>query len=74
MSDPTRTSNTTDSDKVSTRQKVAWGIGGVADTFMANTLNQLVMPIYNIGLGVDAKLVGLALGLPRILDAFTDPF
>jgi GPH family glycoside/pentoside/hexuronide:cation symporter len=41
---------------------------------MANTLNQLVMPIYNVGLGVDARLVGIALGALRLLDAFTDPF
>lgn len=30
------------------------------------------MPIYNIGMGIDAKLIGWALVLPRILDALTD--
>lgn len=55
-------------------QKFAWGMGGFADFVMANTIVYLAMPIYNLGLGVSAALVGLALGLPRILDAFTDPF
>ena len=71
---PRPTPSATDGNRVSTGQKVAWGIGGVADTLMANTLNQLVMPIYNVGLGVDARLVGIALGALRLLDAFTDPF
>ena len=49
-------------------------MGGLADFFMFNSLTFLMMPIYNIGLGLDAFLVGLAVGIPRILDAFTDTF
>ena len=58
----------TSNKKISLGLKFAWGIGGFADFFMANTIMILVMPIYNIGLGVSAGLVGLALGflpLPR---------
>ena len=49
-------------------------MGGLADFFMFNSLIFLMMPIYNIGLGLDVFLVGLASGIPRILDAFTDTF
>jgi len=36
-------------------------------------MNSLVLPIFNVGLGVDAVKLGYAIGLPRILDAITDP-
>jgi GPH family glycoside/pentoside/hexuronide:cation symporter len=63
----------TGNQQASFGQKTAWGMGGFADYFMASTIVGLAMPIYNIGLGVSAVLVGLAIGLPRILDAITDP-
>ena len=40
---------------------------------MTNALNYLAFPIYNMGLGVDPRLLGWALGLPRIWDAISDP-
>lgn len=40
---------------------------------MYNGMNSLVLPIFNIGLGVDAVKLGFAIGLPRFLDAITDP-
>lgn len=50
-----------------------WGSAGLADTFLTFGITTLVMPIYNIGLGIDAVLLGWALAIPRILDAVTDP-
>ena len=40
---------------------------------MYNGVNSLVLPIFNIGLGVDAVKLGFAIGLPRFLDAISDP-
>lgn len=48
-------------------------MGSVADVYMANALNYLAFPIYNMGLGVDPRLLGWALGLPRVWDAVSDP-
>lgn len=55
------------------RTKALWGAGAFADVFMNNALNRLAIPIYNMAFGVDARWIGLAMGLPRLWDAFTDP-
>lgn len=54
-------------------RKVAWGSGALADCFMNNSLNMLAMPIYNMALGVPATMIGWAMGIPRLWDAFSDP-
>lgn len=54
-------------------QKVSWAIGGMADTLMSNVLFSLAIPIYCIGMGVDPFMIGIALALPRLWDAVTDP-
>ena len=65
--------NTTRSGYVPKQTKFAWGLSGIADTFLTYGLGALVMPIYNIGYGVDAVLLGYALSVPRLIDALTDP-
>ena len=62
-----------DSKKLPRSKKSAWAIGSIADVYMANALNYLALPIYNMGLGVDPRMLGWALGLPRIWDAISDP-
>lgn len=62
-----------DADKLSLGQKVAYAFGSVAANFIGNGIQTLALPIYNIGLGVSASLIGLALGIPRVLDALIDP-
>ena len=62
-----------DSKKLPRSKKSAWAIGSIADVYMANALNYLAFPIYNMGLGVDPRMLGWALGLPRIWDAISDP-
>jgi GPH family glycoside/pentoside/hexuronide:cation symporter len=52
---------------------VAWGLGGWADNFIFQVLIILALPIYNIELGVDPVWVGVALMIPRLFDAITDP-
>lgn len=56
------------------RTKAAWATGAMADVFMANSFSYLALPIYNVALKVDPVLLGWAMGLPRIWDAFADAF
>jgi len=53
--------------------KLAWSSGALADVMMANVMNYLALPIYNIALGVDPRFIGWAMGLPRVWDAISDP-
>ncbi|HBG27907.1 MAG: hypothetical protein A2Y10_16430 [Planctomycetes bacterium GWF2_41_51] len=59
--------------KVPLSKKVAWGFGGLADNYIMNSLLMLALPIYNIALGMDPIKLGIALFIPRLLDALTDP-
>ena len=59
--------------KASSRRKLRWGSGAMADVFMTNSFGYLAFPIYNIGLGVDPRFLGWALGIPRVWEALTDP-
>ena len=58
---------------VSLKVRAAWGLGGWADNFIFQVLIILALPIYNIELGIDPVWVGLALMVPRLFDAITDP-
>ncbi|MEA2068206.1 MAG: MFS transporter [Verrucomicrobiota bacterium] len=61
-------------ERLKKRNKLFYGLGAVSDVLMANIIFQLAMPIYNIELKVSAALIGLAISVPRLWDAFTDPF
>jgi len=54
--------------------KMAWGAGGFFEQMIANGINVVVMQIFNIGYGIDARMLGFVQFIPRILDAFSDPF
>lgn len=73
MSSENRTSQTEASPKVPLKKKLLWGAGGAADNLIYNGLANLVLPIFNVGLGIDAVKLGFAMGFPRFLDAVTDP-
>ena len=62
-----------DTQKLTRSRKSAWAIGSITDVNMTNALNYLAFPIFNMGLGVDPRMLGWALGLPRIWDAISDP-
>lgn len=62
-----------DNDKVSLSTRVSWGVGGWADNFIFQVLMILALPIYNIELGIDPVWIGIALMVPRMFDALTDP-
>ncbi|BAM03956.1 MFS transporter [Phycisphaera mikurensis] len=55
------------------RVRVGWGLGGIADNFMSSTLFVLGMILYVTAFHVPAGLAGVALSVPRFVDAITDP-
>jgi len=59
--------------KLPLRSKLAYGVGGFAEHFTNNVPAIMASPILNVTLGVSPVLIGIALGIPRILDAFVDP-
>ncbi|WP_432799809.1 MFS transporter [Poriferisphaera sp. WC338] len=50
-----------------------WGVGGVADNLLTYGLAWTIIPVFNIGYGVDAFWLGVFIFVPRILDVITDP-
>lgn len=70
--DPVR--RTRPEDRVPFAQKVALGVGAVPYTTGTQIFQVMALPIFQIFLGVHPVLVGLALTVPRFLDAISDPF
>ncbi len=60
-------------DIVPRSKKVLWSVGSFADVYMSNAIGYLAMPIYQIALGLDPVWLGLAMGIPRLWDAISDP-
>ncbi len=61
-------------DKVPFLTRIGWGFGGLADNFMFNTMVALGTLVYVNHFKLSPALAGMALGLPRIIDAITDPW
>ncbi|MEX0329958.1 MAG: MFS transporter [Puniceicoccaceae bacterium] len=61
-------------EHVPLKTKMLWGAGGLADNFMFNTLVTLGLLVYVDFYRMDAVLAGVALFLPRFVDAITDPW
>ena len=61
-------------ETVPLKTKVLWGAGGLADNFMFNTLVTLGLLIYVDYYRMSAVLAGIALFVPRFIDAITDPW
>jgi GPH family glycoside/pentoside/hexuronide:cation symporter len=64
---------TASEDKLSWGQRLAYGSGNAALNFSVNAPKALVPPIFQMTLGLNPALVGIALAIPRFWDAFTDP-
>lgn len=64
---------TAEHDKVPFWEKAALGVGSLSSFFGFGAIGILALPVYNILLGVDAKFVGIAMMIPRIWDAISDP-
>mgnify|MGYP001300060999 CR=1 FL=1 len=60
-------------DRVPVGQKLALGVGGFPFFTGALAVQYIAQPIYQIVLGMSPLLFGLAMTIPRVFDAFTDP-
>jgi GPH family glycoside/pentoside/hexuronide:cation symporter len=65
--------STAPQDKVSFYEKSALGVGALAAFFGYAGVSILAYPVYNMMLGVSAAWIGIALMIPRLWDAITDP-
>lgn len=54
-------------------RKVAYASGGLTDFFFLNVLLSLATQIYVTGMGMDIRLLGFALAIPKVLGVVTDP-
>jgi glycoside/pentoside/hexuronide:cation symporter, GPH family len=61
------------SERVQVWRKAAYGAGGLTDFLFPNTVNALAIPIYSIALEMDPLLLGIALAVPRVMGAISDP-
>lgn len=48
-------------------------MGGFSEQLAVNGLNNLFIPIFNIGFGLDSVLIGWAISIPRFFDMISDP-
>lgn len=55
------------------KEKLSWGLGGFSEQVAVNGLNNLFMPVFNMGFGLDSKLIGWAMTIPRFFDMISDP-
>lgn len=60
-------------DKAGTGEKIAYGLGAVAENTMQNGINNMANPFFNVALGVSPALLGIATSVFRLWDAITDP-
>jgi len=60
-------------DKVSRHVKVAYATGAIAENSCGNTVKNMANPVLNMELGINPILVSLAIAIPRLWDAFSDP-
>ena len=65
--------NTKAEDRVPLGQKLAVGAGGFPIQNGGLIVQYMAQPIFQIFLGLNPALFGLAMTIPRIWDAFTDP-
>ena len=59
---------------LSTGRKAAWASAGVSENLLGSGFTSLALPVYNIILGVNPALISMGMAIPRLLDAFIDPF
>ena len=57
----------------STRTKIFYGLGSIAFGVKDNGFQTILLPFYNLVLHIPAQLVGLAIAIAFVFDAFLDP-
>ncbi len=73
MTDVAPSKNPQSQERVTLLHKFAYGFGASADMIGFHGPAQLIMPVYTLALGVNPALVGIAIGITRVWDAFLDP-
>ena len=64
---------TAQEDKIPVVQKVGFGIGAIVTVISTTAIANLISLFFNIGLGINPVLLGIAVALPRVWDGITDP-
>jgi len=59
-------------DRISFPQKLIYGIGAFTNNLLSASITGMMI-VLNLGFGMNPALVGLLGGIPRLMDAFTDP-
>lgn len=70
---PTPDDSTAEVNVVGLGEKIAVGLGGMTMFHGNATVKGTAMPFFNMLLGVNPALLGIALAIPRLWDAITDP-
>jgi len=70
---PNAPSSTT-ADKLPTKSKLAYAMGGTTDIFGHWLYNGMANPVFNGYFGLSPSKVSLVLFITRLVDAFTDPY
>lgn len=65
--------NQSDRSHICIKERIAYGIGSGTEILMANLILKLAFPVYNLGLGVSASLIGIVMMVTKIFDAASDP-
>lgn len=73
MAAPTPAPSDDSASRLSFRQRVIYGLGGVFDQWGAHGVKNTANPILNIVLGVNPAAIGTLMALSRLWDAITDP-
>jgi GPH family glycoside/pentoside/hexuronide:cation symporter len=63
---------TADEDRIPFLQKLIYGLGALVNNLLAAAIGGMTI-VLNLGLGMNPALVGTISGLPRLIDALTDP-
>ncbi len=59
-------------DRIPLSQKLIYGIGAFVNNLLSSAIGGMMI-VLNLGFGMNPALVGLLGGIPRLMDAFTDP-
>lgn len=59
-------------DRIPFSQKLFYGLGAFVNNLLGAAIGGMMI-VLNLGLGMNPALVGLLGGIPRLMDAFTDP-
>jgi glycoside/pentoside/hexuronide:cation symporter, GPH family len=73
MSDGAQAGGDQATPRLNIRTKLAFGVGAFLDNIGQHGVNALALPVLNVALGINPALVGLAMTIFRLWDAFTDP-